>query len=74
MLVVYTLATTLAALACAWIMLSRAFHNRDRMLGLLGALNLAFPLTAASHFDPSVGELGDRAASFCSSRSRCHVP
>ena len=34
------------------------------MLGLLGALNLAFPLTAASHFDPSVGELGDRAASF----------
>ena len=63
-LVVYTLATTLAALVCAWIMLSRAFHNRDRMLGLLGALNLAFPLTAASHFDPSVGELGDRAASF----------
>ena len=64
MLVVYTLATTLAALACAWIMLSRAFHNGDRMLGLLGALNLAFPLTAASHFDPSVGELGARAASF----------
>src|SRR5215475_719796 len=63
-LVVYTLATTFAALACAWIMLSRAFHNGDRMLGLLGALNLAFPLTAASHFDPSVGELGDRAASF----------
>jgi hypothetical protein len=63
-LVVYTLATTFAALTCAWIMLSRAFHNQDRMLGLLGALNLAFPLTAASHFDPSVGELGDRAASF----------
>jgi hypothetical protein len=63
-LVVYTLATTFAALACAWIMLSRAFHNRDRMLGLLGALNLLFPLTAAAHFDPSVGELGDRAASF----------
>ena len=64
MLVVYTLATTLASLVCAWIILSRAFHNRDRMLGLLGALNLAFPLTAAAHFDPSVGELGDRAASF----------
>jgi hypothetical protein len=64
LLVVYTLATTLAALACAWIMLSRAFHNGDRMLGLLGFLNLAFPITAASHFDPSVGELGDRAASF----------
>ena len=63
-LVVYTLSCTLAALVCAWIMLSRAFHNRDRMLGLLGALNLAFPLTAAAHFDPSVGELGNRAASF----------
>jgi hypothetical protein len=63
-LVIYILSCTLAALACAWIMLSRAFHNRDRMLGLLGALNLAFPLTAVSHFNPSVGELGDRAATF----------
>ena len=63
-LVVYTLSCTLAALVCAWIMLSRAFHNRDRMLGLLGALNLAFPLTAAAHFNPSVGELGSRAATF----------
>jgi hypothetical protein len=63
-LVVYTLSTTLAALACAWIMLSRAFRNRDRVLGLLGALNLAFLLTAATHFDPSVGELGSRAATF----------
>ena len=63
-LIVYTVATTLAALVCAWILLSRAFHNRDRMLGLLGALDLAFPITAASHFDPSVGELGSRAATF----------
>ncbi len=45
-------------------MLSRAFRNRDRMLGLLGALNLAFPVTAAAHFNPSVGELGDRASTF----------
>jgi hypothetical protein len=63
-LVIYTVSCTVAALACAWIMLSRAFHSRDRMLGLLGALNLLFPLTAAAHFDPSVGEFGDRAASF----------
>ncbi len=63
-LVVYTLSCTLAALVCAWIMFSRAFYNRDRMLGLLGALNLAFPITAAAHFDPSVGELGDRASTF----------
>jgi hypothetical protein len=63
-LVVYTLSCTFAALACAWIMLSRAFHKRDRLLGLLGALDLAFPFTAAAHFDPSVGELGNRASTF----------
>jgi hypothetical protein len=63
-LVVYTLACVLAALACALIMFSRAFHNRDRMLGLLGALNLAFPITDIAHFDPSVGELGNRASTF----------
>jgi hypothetical protein len=63
-LVVFTVSTTLAALVCAWIMLPRAFRNRDRMLGLLGALDLAFPLTAASHFDPNVGEFGSRAATF----------
>ena len=63
-LAVYEVSCTLAALVCAWVMLSRAFRNRDRMLGLLGALNLAFPLTAAAHFNPSVGELGDRASTF----------
>jgi hypothetical protein len=63
-LVVYELSCALAALVCAWIMLSRAFHNRDRVIGLLGALNLAFLLTVATHFDPSVGELGSRAATF----------
>jgi hypothetical protein len=63
-LVVYTLSCTLAALVCASIILSRAFHNRDRMLGLLGALNLAFPITLAAHFYPSVGALGDRASTF----------
>jgi hypothetical protein len=64
MLVVYELSCVLAALACAWIMLSRAFRNRDRMLGLLGAFDLIFPLTAAAHFNPSVGELGDRVSTF----------
>lgn len=63
-LVVYELSCTAAALVCAWIMLSRAFRNRDRMLGLLGALDLAFPITVAAHFNPSVGELGDRASTF----------
>jgi hypothetical protein len=63
-LVIYTVSCTLAALVCAWIILSRAFHNRDRMLGLLGALNLAFPITDVAHFDPSVGELGNRASTF----------
>lgn len=63
-LVVYELSCTVAALICGWIMLSRAFHNRDRMVGLLGALDLAFLLTVAAHFDPSVGALGSRAATF----------
>lgn len=63
-LAVYTVACTLAALTCAWIMLSRAFRNRDRMLGLLGVLDLAFPITDAAHFNPSVGAFGDRAATF----------
>jgi hypothetical protein len=63
-LVVYELSCTLAALACARIMLLRAFRNRDRMIGLLGVLTLVFPLTVAAHFDPSVGELGSRAATF----------
>lgn len=63
-LILYTLTTTGAALVCAGIILPRAFHNRDRMLGLLGVLNLAFPITDASHFDPSVGELGNRASTF----------
>ena len=63
-LVVYELSCSVAALVCAWIMLPRAFHDRDRMLGLLGFLNLAFPITAAAHFNPSVGELGDRASTF----------
>jgi hypothetical protein len=72
-LVVYTLATTLAALACAWIMLSRAFHNGDRMLGLLGALNLAFPLTARLISTRASVSSGTGLLHFCSSRSRCHV-
>jgi hypothetical protein len=63
-LVVYILSCSFAALACAWIMLRQAFRNRDCMLGLLGALNLAFLLTSASHFYPSVGELGNRASTF----------
>jgi hypothetical protein len=63
-LILYTLTGTGAALVCAWVILPRAFHNRDRMLGLLGALNLAFPITGAAHFDPSVGELGNRASTF----------
>ena len=63
-LVIYILACTFAALVCAWIMLRQAFRNRDGMLGLLGALDLAFLVTSASHFYPSVGELGNRASTF----------
>ena len=63
-LAVYTLSCAVAAVVCAWIMISRAFHKRDRLLGLLGALNLIFPITDAAYFNPSVGALGDRASTF----------
>ena len=63
-LAVYTVSCTVAALVCAWILISRAFHNRDRMVGFLGALDLMFPITGAAHFDPGVGALGDRASTF----------
>jgi hypothetical protein len=63
-LIVYTLSCTLAALICAWIMLSRAFHNRDRTLGLLGVLDLTVPIALAAHFSPGTGALGDRASTF----------
>jgi hypothetical protein len=63
-LVVYTLACAIAALVCAWIMFLRWFRTGNRMFGLLSVLNLAFPITDAAHFNPSVGELGDRASTF----------
>jgi len=63
-LVVYTLACAMAALICAWIMLARWFRTGDRLIGLLGVLDLVFPITDAAHFNPGVGELGDRASTF----------
>ena len=63
-LVVYTLVPTVAALACAWVILSQAFRFGGRLLVLLGFLDLAFPITAAAHISPSVGELGNRASTF----------
>jgi hypothetical protein len=63
-LIVYTLSCTLAALVCAWVMLSQAFRTRNRLLGLLGFLCLIFPITDAAHFEPSIGALGDRASTF----------
>jgi hypothetical protein len=63
-LIFYVLVCSVAALTCAWIMFSRAFRNRDRILVLLGVCDLVFPLTDAAHFSPSVGAIGDRASTF----------
>jgi hypothetical protein len=63
-LIFYSLACTCAAVICGWTLLSRAFRQRDRMLGLLGALSLAYPITLAAHFVPRTGGLGDRASTF----------
>jgi hypothetical protein len=61
---VYILCCAGAALVCAWIMISRGFQKRDRLLLLLGVLDLIFPITDAAHFNPGIGELGDRASTF----------
>ena len=63
-LILYTVICTCAAVVCGFILLQRAFRNRDRILGFLGVLCLAYPSTLVAHFIPEVGELGDRASTF----------
>jgi hypothetical protein len=63
-LIFYSLACACAAVICGWTLLSRAFRQRNRMLGLLGALSLTYPITLAAHFIPSAGDLGIRASTF----------
>jgi hypothetical protein len=63
-LIFYSLVCTCTALVCAWKLISRALHERNRMLGLLGVLCLAYPITLAAHFVPNAGDLGDRASTF----------
>jgi hypothetical protein len=63
-LIFYSLTCTCAAIICGWVLISRAFRKRDRMLGLLGVLSLAYPLTVAAHFVPTSADLGDRSSTF----------
>ncbi len=63
-LIYYSLACASAAVICGGILLLRAFRRRNRMLGLLSMLTLAFPATLAAHFVPTAGDLGDRASTF----------
>jgi hypothetical protein len=63
-LIVYSLICACTAITVGWILLSRAIRNRDRMLGLLGILCSASPITLAAHFVPSAADLGDRASTF----------
>ena len=58
-LIFYSLVCTCAALICGWMLISRALRQRNRMLGLLGALSLAYPITLAAHFVPSASDIGD---------------
>jgi hypothetical protein len=64
LLIFYSLASTCAAVICGWTLLSRALRQRNRMLGLLGASSLAYPLTLAAHFIPSAADIGVRASTF----------
>jgi hypothetical protein len=63
-LIYYSLVCTCAAVICGCTLLSRAFRQRNRMLGLLGALSLAYPITLAAHFVPTSADLGDRSSTF----------
>jgi len=63
-LILYAAICTFAAVVCGLILLQRAFRNRDRILGFLGVLCLAYPSTLAAHFIPEAGQLGDRASTF----------
>jgi hypothetical protein len=63
-IIFYSLSCTCAAVICGLSLLSRALRQRNRMLGLLGALSLAYPITLAAHFVPSAGDLGERASTF----------
>jgi hypothetical protein len=63
-LIFYSLSCTCAAVICGWILLRRAIRERNRMLGFLGVLSLAYPVTFAAHFVPTAADLGDRASTF----------
>lgn len=63
-LIFYSLACACAAVICGWTLLSRALRQRNRMLGLPGALSLAYPITLAAHFVPSAADIGIRASTF----------
>jgi hypothetical protein len=63
-LVLYALCCTCAAVTCSCVLLSRAFRDRNRMLGLLGFLCLCSPITLAVHFIPAIADLGDRSSTF----------
>jgi hypothetical protein len=63
-LVLYALICAFTAITVAWILISKAFRTRDRMLGFLAVLCLASPVTLATHFVPSAASLGDRASTF----------
>ena len=61
-LIFYSLTCGCAAVICGGTLLLRAFHQKSRMLGLLAALCLAYPVTLAAHFIPTAAALGDRAS------------
>jgi len=63
-LIAYALLCTGAALVCGWILLRKALHNRNGMLGFIGILDLIYPVTLAAHYVSAAAEIGDRASTF----------
>jgi hypothetical protein len=63
-LIAYALLCTCAALVCGWILLRRAFRDRNGRLGLIGVLDLGYPVTLAAHYVSAAADVGDRASTF----------
>jgi hypothetical protein len=63
-LILYAVLCTCAAVVSGWIVLRLSRRDRNRMLGLIGLLSIAYPITLAVHFEPTIAPYGDRASTF----------
>jgi hypothetical protein len=63
-LIIYAVLATVAAVTSGFLVLRRAWRERQYTLAFVALLSIAFPATLASHFVPSATYAGDRASTF----------